>query len=256
MTNRKEIRRTRRGGNTGKIDASQQQKMGQSKQSTTTRVFLFFFLVRLQEARQGKARQCNASRQSIFFMFAVFWHRVCDIKKCFPLQRRPGEEPKRRQRMRGGHNERQRSGTMQKRVETQYKGQINSPLTPFLLFPFSSISTCSLLPIAILVLSTAHPAKNRDHHPSQRRDHISPPAIVYFLLLLSSVLLVPLPQNHFFFFFRHIFTPTNIHTMAHTCIYAALWSQVVQDTKDLATQLMGRMKPSCAQQGKKRSSHG
>lgn len=127
-------------------------------------------------------------------MFVVFWHRVCDIKKCFPLQRRPGEEPKRRQRMRGGHNERQKSGTMQKRVETQYKGQINSPLTPFLLFPFSSISTCSLLPIAILVLSTAHPAKNRDHHPSQRRDHISPPAIVYFLLL-SSVLLVPLPQT-------------------------------------------------------------
>ncbi|KAF9214383.1 hypothetical protein BGZ59_003838 [Podila verticillata] len=34
--------------------------------------------------------------------------------------------------------------------------------------------------------------------------------------------------------------------MART--YAALWSQIVQDTKGLATQLMGRMKSSCAQQ--------
>jgi len=156
------------------------------------------------------------------------------------------------------------SGTMQKRVETQYKGQINSPLTPFLLFSSLLFPQSQLVHFFQLLfwfsrLLTLQ--KNRDH-PSQRRDHISPPAIVYFLLLLSSVLLVPLalalplPQNHFFFFFRHIFTPTNIHTMAHTCIYAALWSQVVQDTKDLATQLMGRMKPSCAQQGKKRFSHG
>ncbi|KAF9313248.1 hypothetical protein BG003_005462 [Podila horticola] len=35
--------------------------------------------------------------------------------------------------------------------------------------------------------------------------------------------------------------------MAHTCIYTTLWSQIVQDTKDLATQLMGRVK-SCGQQ--------